>query len=252
MSILQRYFVNQSAIENNFFISEDDYHHIVRVMRAKEGDQLICVDPMKASAVCSIVEITDEKVVAEVVKWIEESSELPIDVTIVSGLPKGDKLEWIIQKGTELGAYRFIPFISARSVVKWDEKKGSKKVERWQKIAKEAAEQSHRSHLPNVESPHNIKAIIKASEAYDYKLIAYEEEAKQGESSALLKTLARMKQGQSLMIIFGPEGGLTDSEVSLLQENGFQACGLGPRILRTETAPLYALSAVSYHFELME
>ncbi|MBY0122343.1 16S rRNA (uracil(1498)-N(3))-methyltransferase [Bacillus sp. S/N-304-OC-R1] len=249
---MQRYFVNHSPNENLYSILGDDYHHIVRVMRMKEGDQLICVDPTKASAICSIVEITDEKVVTEVVKWIEESSELPIDITIVSGLPKGDKLEWIIQKGTELGASRFIPFISARSVVKWDEKKGSKKVDRWQKIAKEAAEQSHRSHLPEVDSPLNLKAIIKTSEIYDYKLIAYEEEAKQGESSTLHKTLKSMKKGQKLMIVFGPEGGLTHQEVSLLQENGFQACGLGPRILRTETAPLYALSAVSYHFELME
>ncbi|WNS77623.1 16S rRNA (uracil(1498)-N(3))-methyltransferase [Bacillus sp. DTU_2020_1000418_1_SI_GHA_SEK_038] len=251
---MQRYFVNQSAVENRFTIQEDDYHHIVRVMRMKEGDHLICVDPLKKSAVCLIVEITDEKVVAEVVKWDEgfSASELPIDVTIVSGLPKGDKLEWIIQKGTELGANRFIPFISARSVVKWDEKKGIKKVERWQKIAKEAAEQSHRTSLPEVLSPQNIKSIIKNSENYDYKLIAYEEVARQGESSVLSNTLAKMKQGQSLMIVFGPEGGLTEQEVTLLKDNAFQSCGLGPRILRTETAPLYTLSAVSYHFELME
>ncbi|MEH7124085.1 16S rRNA (uracil(1498)-N(3))-methyltransferase [Bacillus sp. JJ1532] len=249
---MQRYFVNQSAIDNCFTITSDDYHHIVRVMRMKEGDQLICVDPLKTSAVCSIVEITAEKVIAEVVKWEEGSPELPIYITIVSGLPKGDKLEWIIQKGTELGAYRFIPFISARSVVKWDEKKGAKKVERWQKIAKEAAEQSHRTILPEVMTPQNMKALIKASEKYDYKLIAFEEEAKQGEKSQLYKTMANIQHGQSLMIVFGPEGGLTEQEVSLLKENGFQACGLGPRILRTETAPLYALSAVSYHFELME
>ncbi|QED48692.1 16S rRNA (uracil(1498)-N(3))-methyltransferase [Cytobacillus dafuensis] len=249
---MQRYFVNQSANDNCFTISNDDYHHIVRVMRMKKGDRLICVDSMKSSAICSIVEITDEKVIAEVVKWEEESSELPINITIVSGLPKGDKLEWIIQKGTELGAHRFIPFISARSVVKWDEKKGAKKIERWQKIAKEAAEQSHRTSLPEVMSPQNIKLLIKASEGYDYRLIAFEEDAKRGEKSVLGKTLTEIKHGQSLMIVFGPEGGLTDQEVTLFCEHGFQSCGLGPRILRTETAPLYALSAVSYHFELME
>ncbi|WP_066293284.1 16S rRNA (uracil(1498)-N(3))-methyltransferase [Bacillus sp. FJAT-29937] len=249
---MQRYFVNQSANDNCYTITDDDYHHIVRVMRMKEGDQLICVDPLKISAVCSIVEITAEKVIAEVVEWKEGSPELPINITIVSGLPKGDKLEWIIQKGTELGAYRFIPFISARSVVKWDEKKGAKKVERWQKIAKEAAEQSHRTILPEVITPQNMKALIKSSGEYDYKLIAFEEEAKLGEKSQLYKTLANIQHGQSLIIVFGPEGGLTEHEVSLLKENGFHACGLGPRILRTETAPLYALSAVSYHFELME
>lgn len=249
---MQRYFVNQSAVENRYTIIGDDYHHIVRVMRMKEGDKIICVDPLKKSAICTIAEITDEQVVAEVVQWIEASSELPINITIVSGLPKGDKLEWIIQKGTELGAHKFIPFISARSVVKWDEKKSAKKAERWQKIAKEAAEQAHRTELPEVMNPQNIKSLLKTSESYDKKLIAFEEEAKMGEKSVLSKTMAEMKKGQSLMIVFGPEGGLTEQEVSLLRDSGFQTCGLGPRILRTETAPLYALSAVSYHFELLE
>lgn len=249
---MQRYFVNQSADETRFTIAGDDYHHIARVMRMKEGDQIICVTPLNKSAVCAIAEITDEQVITEVVQWISGTSELPIEVTIVSGLPKGDKLEWIIQKGTELGAFQFIPFISARSVVKWDEKKAEKKLERWQKIAKEAAEQSHRTILPKVKSPINIKSLIKISEDFDYKLIAFEEEAKQGEASVLSKILAEMEKGQTLLFVFGPEGGLTEQEVSSLSEHGFRSCGLGPRILRTETAPLYALSAVSYHFELME
>ncbi|MFE8696741.1 16S rRNA (uracil(1498)-N(3))-methyltransferase [Cytobacillus sp. FJAT-53684] len=249
---MQRYFVSQPAVNNRFCIIGEDVHHIVRVMRMKENDQIICVDPLKKAAICTIAEITDEQVVAEVVQWIEKSSELPIDITIVSGLPKGDKLEWIIQKGTELGAYKFLPFISARSVVKWDEKKAAKKIDRWQKIAKEAAEQSHRTSLPEVMSPLQIKSLLKISEGYNHKLIAFEEEAKQGEASVLSKTLAKIEKGQSLMIVFGPEGGLTEQEVALLKENGFESCGLGPRILRTETAPLYALSAVSYHFELME
>ena len=253
---MQRYFVNQQASNNVFTITGDDCHHIARVMRMKAGDHIICVDPDGKCAECSIEEITDEKVIAGVVKWVDgegaSCSELPVSVTIVSGLPKGDKLEWIIQKGTELGACDFIPFISARSVVKWDEKKAAKKIERWQKIAKEAAEQSHRTSLPTVKVPLNIKLLVKESTSYDYKLIAFEEEAKIGEKSVLSQTLFQMKAGQSLMIVFGPEGGLTDQEVSFLKENGFQSCGLGPRILRTETAPLYALSAVSYHFELME
>lgn len=249
---MQRYFVDQIANENRFNIVGDDYHHIVRVMRMKEGDQIICVSLLNKSAVCAIAEITDEQIIAEVVQWISGTSELPIEVTIASGLPKGDKLEWIIQKGTELGAFQFIPFISARSVVKWDEKKAVKKIERWQKIAKEAAEQSHRLKLPKVENPVNLKSLIKMGEDFDYKLIAFEEEAKHGEASIFAKTLSEMKRGQTLLFVFGPEGGLTELEVSSLSEHGFRACGLGPRILRTETAPLYALSAVSYHFELME
>jgi 16S rRNA (uracil1498-N3)-methyltransferase len=249
--VVQRYFVDGQAGKDHFIISGDDYHHIVRVMRMKAGEQIICVLPEGKSAICHIAEITDENVVANVVKWEEGTSELPVHVVIASGLPKGDKLELIIQKGTELGAYEFVPFTASRSIVKWDGKKAAKKIERWQKIAKEAAEQSHRSRIPVVIEPLSVKELIKASGKYDHKLIAYEEEAREGEASVLTSTLKNMQAGESLLIVFGPEGGLTQEEVALLIKNGFKPCGLGPRILRTETAPLYALSAVSYHFELL-
>ncbi|MEZ2719243.1 16S rRNA (uracil(1498)-N(3))-methyltransferase [Niallia circulans] len=247
---MQRYFAKNE--EDTFFIQEDDYHHIVRVMRMDIDDEIYCVNSLQQAARCRIEKISENEVIAKVVQWLEGEIELPVSVSIVSGLPKGDKLEWIIQKGTELGAFKFIPFIAARSVVKWDEKKGGKKLVRWNKIAKEAAEQSHRTMIPEVSSPISIKELIKLSEGYNVKLIAYEEEAREGESSVLTKSLQSMTKGQSILAVFGPEGGLTESEVALLKEHGFMTCGLGPRILRTETAPLYLLSAVSYHFELME
>ncbi|AYV67193.1 16S rRNA (uracil(1498)-N(3))-methyltransferase [Niallia circulans] len=247
---MQRYFAKNE--EDTFFIQEDDYHHIVRVMRMDIDDEIYCVNSLQQAARCRIEKISENEVIAKVVQWLEGEIELPVSVSIVSGLPKGDKLEWIIQKGTELGAFKFIPFIAARSVVKWDEKKGGKKLVRWNKIAKEAAEQSHRTMIPEVSSPISIKELIKLSEGYNVKLIAYEEEAREGESSVLTKSLQSMTKGQSILALFGPEGGLTESEVALLKEHGFMTCGLGPRILRTETAPLYLLSAVSYHFELME
>jgi 16S rRNA (uracil1498-N3)-methyltransferase len=246
---MQRYFVT-NVKDNTFFISQEDRHHIVNVMRLKIGDQIICASNGK-SAICTIEEITDDQVVAKVVEWEEESVELPIHVAIASGLPKGDKLEWIIQKGTELGASMFIPFNASRSVVKWDEKKAAKKVERWNKIAKEAAEQSHRQILPEVKNPVSMKQLVELAKGFEFKLIAFEEDAKQGEISVLQSTLKEIKSGQSLLFVFGPEGGLTNEEVAVLRENEFQSCGLGPRILRTETAPLYALSAVSYQTELM-
>ncbi|NKE05154.1 MULTISPECIES: 16S rRNA (uracil(1498)-N(3))-methyltransferase [Mesobacillus] len=248
---MQRYFIEKQTSMEEFNISGDDYHHIVRVMRMKAGDEIICVTATGKSAVCQIAEITDEIVVANVVKWEDGTTELPVHVVIASGLPKGDKLELIIQKGTELGAFEFVPFTASRSIVKLDGKKAAKKVERWQKIAKEAAEQSHRSHVPAVREPVSLKELIKLSDEYTYKLVAYEEEAREGEASVLSSTLAKLQEGDSLLIVFGPEGGLTSEEVAHLTENRFLACGLGPRILRTETAPLYALSAVSYHFELL-
>lgn len=247
---MQRYFVDQTT-EGRFVITGDDFRHIVKVMRLKISDQIICTTSKGEGAICQIAEITDEQVVADVVQWEERSSELPIRVTIASGLPKADKLEWIIQKGTELGASSFVPVATARSVVKWDEKKAEKKVDRWQKIAKEAAEQSHRRIVPAVATPVNLTGLISLSKDYTYKLVAYEEEAKQGERSTLARTLQGMKNEDSVLIVFGPEGGLTDSEVALLTQEGFQSCGLGPRILRTETAPLYVLSVISYQFELL-
>ncbi len=246
---MQRYFAENE--EDTFLIKEDDFHHITRVMRMKPGEEIYCVNSNQQTARCTIENITENEIVAKVIQWVEEDMELPVTVTIVSGLPKGDKLEWIIQKGTELGAHEFIPFIASRSIVKWDAKKSDKKISRWNKIAKEAAEQSHRAVIPNVSAPVSLKELIKMAADYDVLIIAYEEEAKAQESANLVRSFSSMKKGQSLLVVFGPEGGLADSEVELLKEKGFVACGLGPRILRTETAPLYLLSAVSYHFELM-
>ena len=249
---MQRYFVNgPSTDDGRFHIFDDDYHHIVRVMRMKEGDQIICVSPNGESALCEIAEITAEQAVVNIVEWYKESSELPVQITIASGLPKGDKLEWIIQKGTELGAFGFVPFVAARSVVKWDEKKSNKKVDRWQKVAKEAAEQSHRNHVPEITAPKTFRDLIDLGASFDYKVIAYEEEARQGEASVLTEVFRKIQPKQSLLVVFGPEGGLTGKETETLRDQGFLSCGLGPRILRTETAPLYLLSAASYHFELM-
>jgi 16S rRNA (uracil1498-N3)-methyltransferase len=249
---VQRYFLpiayNGQA---DIVINGDDYHHIARVMRMKPNDRIFVVFTNGHAGLAEIEKITNEEVIASVVQLEEEQKELPVDVTIAPGLPKGDKLEWIIQKGTELGAAKFLPFQAKRSIVKWDEKKGRKKVERWEKIAKEAAEQSHRTALPTISSPVLFKELLEISSSYDYKLIAYEESSRQGEDSKFAKVLKDIKLGQKLLLVFGPEGGLDNEEVQLLTERGFLPIGLGPRILRCETAPLYALSAISYHFELL-
>lgn len=248
---MQRYFAPYIVTEDAFQITGEDYRHIIKVMRMKEDDQIICVAEDHKAALCKITNISDEIVTAQVVQWLEESVELPVEVTIVSGLPKGDKLDLIIQKGTELGAHKFIPFIAARSIVKWDEKKADKKISRWQKIAKEAAEQSHRNLIPEVVSPVGLQSLIEKSDSYDIKLVAYEEVSRQGETMNLVKSLQSLKKGGSVLVVFGPEGGLTAGEVEKLLDCGFISCGLGPRILRTETAPLYLLSAVSYQLELL-
>ncbi|WP_026692847.1 16S rRNA (uracil(1498)-N(3))-methyltransferase [Peribacillus kribbensis] len=249
---MQRYFIsNKNISEECVRISGDDFHHLANVLRAKPGETIYCVEENGRAALVEITEITNEAIIGNIIEWIDEQKEMPVRVSVASGLPKGDKLDYIIQKGTEMGAFEFIPFIAARSVVKWDEKKASKKTERLQRIAKEAAEQSHRGRIPEVMPPVRLEGLIKKADRFTHKLIAYEEEAKQGEKSVLSSVLGDIQAGESILFIFGPEGGFSEKEIDLLVENGFIACGLGPRILRTETAPLYALSAVSYHTELL-
>ncbi len=247
---MQRYFINMSSPDSLFTIKGEDVHHMIRVMRMVDGDPFLAVFLDGKIAKAEITESEETKVQAKVIDWLEESAEMPIHVAIASGLPKGDKLDLVVQKGTELGASAFIPFTASRSIVKLDEKKEKKRVERWGKIAKEASEQSHRSRIPQISSVCTIDQLLNKAASYTSKILAYEEEAKRNEGSRFKRELTHLKPGDSVLIVFGPEGGLTEKEVGKFSENGFIVCGLGPRILRTETAPLYALSAISYHFEL--
>lgn len=248
---MQRYFVDEPIKNGSFKISGDDVSHISRVMRMKPGNEMICCGPDGRCAVCTIQEISAHEVIAEAGSFLSESSELPVLVTIAQGLPKGDKMDLIVQKGTELGAHSFLPFESGRSIVKWDDKKKIKKTDRFRKIAKEAAEQAHRNHIPDVQVPILFKELISHGRDYDTVIIAYEEEAKTGERSLFSKRLRDTPIGGSILMIIGPEGGLTEHEVSALKKQNYVSCGLGPRILRTETAALYALAAISYQFELL-
>lgn len=249
---MQRYFVSpEQMTESSVIISGDDASHIAKVMRMEAGDQVICSDNRDRVMLCEITNINKDEVETKIVEPILEQKELPLRVTIAQGLPKGDKLEGIVQKGTELGARAFLPFSSSRCIVKWDEKKGHKKTLRLEKIAKEAAEQSHRSHVPEVLPPVSFRELLTKAMDYDIKIVAYEEEAKSGETKRLAKVFSEAENGSSVICVIGPEGGLSEQEVDHLQEKGFIPCGLGPRILRTETASSYILSAISYHFELM-
>ncbi|MGO4887238.1 16S rRNA (uracil(1498)-N(3))-methyltransferase [Anaerobacillus sp. MEB173] len=249
---MQRYFVTkENMTDSSVLITGEDVNHIARVMRMQVGDEIICSDNERRTAICQIISIDSDSVSAKVMKWESNNSELPIAVTIAQGMPKGDKLEYVVQKGTELGAVQFIPFAAARSIVKWDQKKAVKKIERIQKIAKEAAEQSHRERIPFITVPMDVQQLLDKSQSFDVKIVAYEEQAKAGEMQQLAKAFAKLNRGSSLLVVIGPEGGLTEDEVKTLEEHGFLSCSFGPRILRTETAALYVLSALSYQFELM-
>jgi|SRR5690625_1519109 len=252
---MQRYFIQEPYWQSKTVRICDDYHHIVNVVRLKIGDMIACVHPNGKIAACTITIIDEQndEIIATIENWLDETTELPVDVTIVQSLPKGQKLDLIIQKGTELGATRFILFTSARSVVKWDEQKINKRLTRYKKIAKEASEQSERQIIPEIKYVTDIHAYMQTIEREQYvKLLAYERETESNARSSLYTQLKAIKRNESIIICVGPEGGFTDEEVASFVAVNFTPIRLGKRILRTETASLYALAAISYHVEEMD
>uniref|UniRef100_UPI00403F409C 16S rRNA (uracil(1498)-N(3))-methyltransferase n=1 Tax=Candidatus Enterococcus willemsii TaxID=1857215 RepID=UPI00403F409C len=250
---MQRYFLEEDyTAKEQYEVMGEPYHHMVRVMRMTPGNQVYLVFANQVSIVAEISGITESAVCLVEKEKEQQEKELPVAITIASGYPKGDKLDLIVQKGTELGAAGFIGFPAKTSVVKWDGKKLAKKQQRLEKIAQEAAEQSHRQVTPTVALLDSEKTFIQQLTQFDMIVIAYEESAKQGEVSQLAQILQTVKAGSRILAIFGPEGGLTPAEVEQFMAAGGQPCGLGPRILRTETAPFYLLSAASYQLELLK
>jgi len=246
---MQRYFIEERFHEGTVTLTGDDARHITKVMRMREGEEIIVVECEETAHICAITAFNEHDVLVQQTGRTIPSPELPIDVTIACGLPKGDKLDLIVQKGTELGMYGILPFEAARSIVKWDAKKSAKKIERLQKIAKEAAEQSHRTHIPVVEQPVSFAQLVKKCAKYDVVFVADEEDAKLKERTRLVDKLKKIYDCKSILVIFGPEGGIARDEAEKLRAAGVITTSLGPRILRAETAPLYMLSAISYEFE---
>lgn len=252
---MQRYFVDAANWLEHKVILEQDAHHIIRVMRYQVGDNIICVHPNGKVARCEIFEIneTENIVVVTIAEWLETDSELPVHVTILQSLPKGSKLDLIIQKGTELGAAQFILFQSEHSVVKWDDKKRNNRLQRFEKIVKEASEQSGRTIVPQIHFTDDVVSFVETyTNSTIIKLLAYEEEAKVQREGSLFSELQKVKAGDHIIVCVGPEGGFHRDEVTFYKENGFVPVRLGKRILRTETAALYALACISYHVEEMD
>ncbi|MGY3765806.1 16S rRNA (uracil(1498)-N(3))-methyltransferase [Vagococcus vulneris] len=249
---MQRYFLDD-LYENtdNIKLTGEDFHHAIHVMRMTPGSQCYVSFADEVTVVAELQSVSDDTAFLTEVSKEEMKKELPCQVTIACGYTKGDKLELVAQKGTELGMAELIGFPAQTSVVKWDGKKLAKKEQRLSKICKEAAEQSHRQQQPKVKLLDTFAKLLKLAVSYDKVLVAYEESAKTGEKSAFVEALTTCRPGQRVLVIFGPEGGIAPREIEQLMQRNGTLCGLGPRILRAETAPLYVLAAMSYQWELL-
>lgn len=224
-------------------------HHIFTVMRVKVGEKLKLV--FDSGQVGLVEVVSPEKQEVVLLEILPVKTELPIAVTVAVGFPKGDKLDFIVEKSTELGAHQIWAAPFKWSVAKWDSKKLGKKLEKLEKIALGAAEQSGRQVLPQIQLFQNWAQLTERFDQFDKVLIAYEESAKEGEMTAFGQALSELGSGKKVLLIFGPEGGIAPEEIKQFQKLGAQTIGLGPRIMRAETAPLYALSALSAYFELL-
>lgn len=244
---MQRYFINEDLIDKqDLVLSADDLHHLKNVMRSKNGDEITCIDINGQVYFCVIVDI--DQGLIKIIKKIDENNELDVEVTLIYALPKGDKFELVLQKATELGVSKIVPLLTQRCVIKTDKVKFAKKLTRYEKILKEAAQQSRRNKIPQIVN------VIKLDEINNYlgtyNLVAYEEKAKVGEHFVLKQYLDKLKSNDKITIIVGSEGGFEQKEIELLESMGICACSLGKRILRSETAPLYMLSVIGYAREI--
>lgn len=242
---MQRYFVNpENVFDNKVIINNSDYHHITKVMRMKEGNKVIVCDGNK-SYECIISSITLNEVILDIEKVLNENKELPVRITIAQGIVRREKMEEVIDKITQLGASFYLPVNMERCNVKFNDEKLERKMERMNKIAKEASEQSHRTSLLEVLKPISFKEMIDISKNFDLCLYAYEVLNKDQSLKALLKE----KKYNNILIVIGPEGGISEKEEVIMNDNNFIPVSLGPRILRTEVAPTYAMAAISYELE---
>ena len=247
---MPKFFVKNNQIEDNKIkIIGTDVNHIKNVLRLKINDTIqVCDDENSQNYLCEIRNITDDLILCDIINKIEENVESDIQVTIFQGLPKSDKMEFIIQKAVELGVFDITPVEMIRCVVKLNEKDKQKKIQRWQKISEVAAKQCQRDIIPKINEIIAIKNICDIIDKYDTMILAYEKE----KTYTIKQELKRLKENnlKKIGIIIGPEGGFDEKEVEKLKQCGAKIITLGKRILRTETVALNVLSNIMYELEI--
>ena len=238
---MTRFFVSPDVLSGSFAVLEGEQAAHAKVLRLQRGDQLILCDGEGRESLCTVSDFSPGQLCLVIHGPEDSCSEPKLRCSVYVGFPKADKLEHVIQKATELGAYEIIAFPCSRCVSRPDNKSLSKKLERWQKIAASAAEQSGRGRIPQVLALDSYEAAVKRACEAEFPVLFYE-----NERTCSLKSAIEQNTFGSAAIMTGPEGGLTEQEVQKAMDSGMHVCSLGPRILRCETAPLCALSAILY------
>ncbi len=244
---MPKFFVKREDIKDNKIeILGDDAFHIARSLRMAVGDSINISDGCGAEYLCRLTRIRDEVCECEIEEQLEALSESPVSITLYMAYPKGDKLETVVQKAVELGAARIVPFESSRCIKRPKAEKQEKQTARLERIAEEAAKQCGRSRLPMVTTPLSYKEMLADIKSNSLTILCYENE----DGISIKDVLDKEEVPRSIGVIVGSEGGFSPEEVSLAKEAGAVVVTLGRRILRCETAPDYALSAISYRYEL--
>lgn len=246
---MPKFFVEPNQIENGrVTIRGNDASHISYSLRMAKGERIRVCDGQNREYDCVLTEFLSDLVIADVVAVQETANEPSVTIYLYQALPKGDKLDTIIQKSVECGVFEIIPFESERCVVKVKADAEEKKNVRRNRIAEEAAKQCGRGYIPRVSKTVSFKDALLQASAADLALICYEDELGTTLKQALCR---RTEEGiHSISIMIGSEGGFAENEVENAKNAGILPVSLGKRILRTETAPIFALSCLSYHFEL--
>ena len=242
---MYNFFVNSNQIQENVIkITDQDAKHIHSVLRMKKGEKIyVCDKNTKIKYLTILENIKREEVICKILQEAD-STEPSIEITLFQGLPKSDKMEYIIQKAVELGVYEITPVDMKNCIAKLKDE--DKKIDRWQAISESAAKQSKRNIIPKINRLININSLKEKLKDYDLAIIAYEDE----EKTSIKQVIAENKNAKKIAIIIGPEGGIEKSEVETLSLEGGKLASLGKRILRTETASLAMLSILTYEYDL--
>lgn len=246
---MHQFFVDSGQIGKEYItITGDDVKHIGNVLRMKPGEEIRISDGEGADFFCEIEEVTAEEVRAKILQKPAENTELPNRIFLFQALPKGERMEYVIQKAVELGVHEIIPVEMKYCVVRLDEKKKAKKRDRWQAIAESAAKQAKRSRIPQVHPVMSYQDAVAYAKECDYCLVPYENERGM---AGTREALNKIETGKDISVIIGPEGGFSNEEIEMVRQD-MDVISLGKRILRTDTAAITVMSMLMLEIEMKE